>query len=864
MEIPIIMLCRTFCRWAIVIVLVVSTIGTIPEAAAQSGSSPTLSTLEPLSGMVGDTFYVYLPVMNTGKGTVISLKVTSALLGSAQLEQPKLPIPLGSLAPGGRTIVNLRFNDGNLFIGHDYLLRLSGSYVSGAMTVPFAASRSLIVTQATNFLQTEVEHWQAIDAISAKFDSLPGLNRDADNMTMLTFLRSRPEFVDSDIEPEYSSVWGKFSDGQEIIIANNTRLGSATSASNVEITPSPARMAFQDSRLHEDSGNRALSESLPTDSTASPGLPESATAHALSTVGLGFPSPDIDVGSWLSLQHYNLANGRDASVYALENSVTNDGVFYIYSHGGAGRLTRHGAPIYGVWTSTKADLDTEVDDMLSGRIHLYDLDEIAGIPPALVEMIAAAAINPLTKKAINETHYAVTQTYVKNHWHFSKNSFVYIDACKSDFPGAAQLFKQAVFKAGGAVYAGWQPIPGAIGDGNTDFLIAAETARLVFDRLLGADQYCPEDGTPCHRGHADAPPFFAQRPFDYSSTSSDLPLHSLGADVVAGAILDFTPGTDSTNTPTIDLDRSLLAPSIGFMTMDETKSELTINGIFGETTGSVEVGGEINSSSGIQVLSGGKDVTVKEWGNDKVVVELPLSGTGSGGNVQVAAGQHISNVAQLTEWKVPFTFTLMSNPSLLQTQDFKVHLRADIRKWRPVIHKEPIEPGTDWYAEGLESANDSTATVMSTGSATDSSTGQTYKWSGSDTFVNFYSNLTPKDNFFALSGVVKNSHDGTFALDDAASRGFTCNICDSSGCTEHPGDEFVTGPFFWLNPLGTPIFQPFGFDDKGSILAPPQPVIGTDPYGVPCTPFPGTGRASLNWSTVAPTQGTAPNPKSAR
>jgi hypothetical protein len=70
-------------------------------------------------------------------------------------------------------------------------------------------------------------------------------------------------------------------------------------------------------------------------------------------------------------------------------------------------------------------------------------------------------------------------------------------------------------------------------------------------------------------------------------------------------------------------------------------------------------------------------------------------------------------VAQLTEWRGDqYTFTIFGEQSLQLQQTYNFHLRADVRKWRRVIHKAPDEP-----EGGVFSTDDSTGTFQATGSA---------------------------------------------------------------------------------------------------------------------------------------------------
>jgi hypothetical protein len=137
----------------------------------------------------------------------------------------------------------------------------------------------------------------------------------------------------------------------------------------------------------------------------------------------------------------------------------------------------------------------------------------------------------------------------------------------------------------------------------------------VFDRLLGANQFCPETNPssvqPCAAGKAE-PPIFAQRPFDYAAVSTtEFVWHDLGIFPNAesdhyGLRLNFTPNKGSSF--------GLLAPSISHLAMDESKQQLTICGIFGQDPrpeGSVTVGG--TAVSGGPEVHGGTQVSIESW-----------------------------------------------------------------------------------------------------------------------------------------------------------------------------------------------------------------------------------------------------------
>src|SRR5438309_7220646 len=101
---------------------------------------------------------------------------------------------------------------------------------------------------------------------------------------------------------------------------------------------------------------------------------------------------------------------------------------------------------------------------------------------------------------------------------------------------------------------------------------------------------------------------------------------------------------------------------------------LFISGLFGEDPGS----GFFDPARGVSI--GGTEVPVAAWNPSMIVVALPHSGAGVAGDVIVRVHDHTSNTAQVTEWKVPYTFTLDDFQQLRETVTLNAHFRADIRK----------------------------------------------------------------------------------------------------------------------------------------------------------------------------------------
>src|SRR5262249_16327131 len=98
-----------------------------------------------------------------------------------------------------------------------------------------------------------------------------------------------------------------------------------------------------------------------------------------------------------------------------------------------------------------------------------------------------------------------------------------------------------------------------------------------------------------------------------------------------------------------------------------------------------------------------------QWASPLISCDLPSSGAGSAGEVIVTVHQQKSNTAYLSLWQGTFTHTVLERVTLKQVADYNVTLRADIRKVRYEIHKEPT-----FYRLGIESPRTLMATDNST------------------------------------------------------------------------------------------------------------------------------------------------------
>jgi hypothetical protein len=797
--------------------------------------TPQFATKTPVTGNTGSAFFVFLPVANFGTGAASNMQLTSVTLNhlgapaAPTLVPATLPSVTGSgyLGPGGVRTLDLEFDNSKLAAGNTYLLTLRGTYQVGGTTRGFALNRP--VAYAPGFAAT---HQQVLDLIGTKFQSLPGVDRQADNQTLRAFVDGLPQISAAGVGVTSSLVWARFADsGRTLVILNNRPLTAQPTISSAN-APSSALVTRDKEVAEETAVQSAIADQLLGSATE---IPQSIKARLLNGFGSGIANPVPDIHEWLvDKQAYSDPIGADASVAGLRH-VGGDGVFYINSHGGADSTAAESIP-YHIWTNTETTDDCLPpsticpDPLLPGDILNGRVDEF----------IAINQYDPGSKEFTKASHYSIyaTKFVTEYPWNFAGNAFVYIDTCDSaKNDPSVQEFKNLLFKQGASVYAGWTDETGG-------FSGPADTARLVFDRLIGADQFCPEDGQPCHSGAAE-PPVFAQRPFAYTEVATDLIKHKLATS--GKAQLTFDPPNGS--------GFGLLAPSISNMSVDESMGQagqLTINGIFGQDprpNGSVQIGG--------------MDATIESWSVNSIVVDLNSSGSLSAGDVQVKVRLHKSNVARLTEWRAdPFTYTISGNGSLQLIANFNLHFRTDIRKYREHIHVPPKEP-----MSGSLAANDSTGTYTASGSGP--GIGETFNWSGSGTLVYATRNIpiTGLSIFEATAQIVDSTHlKSTVGAVSEAKAGATCTVIVPQA---PPQKSFlpVEGPSNLAGLVPTvPWYFNFELDSDNADILPNE--SSTSGGGIInsyfCMDDRQTARYDFKWGPVPATPGTAPDPKSAR
>jgi hypothetical protein len=457
----------------------------------------------------------------------------------------------------------------------------------------------------------------ALSGVEAAFSSVAKLSISEGNAALVLYLHTRPEFAASGIADSGGNVWARFTDGRLLIIANNRTVSEDTTS------PSPS-----------------ISHSNILNKTSDDNMPVSKKARVMNAMGTWFTDPSPVLSGMLTSRGYTV-NVQQGTVENL-GRVSGDGIFYFDSHGGNG-WRRDSSSIIALWTATPRtpQLDTAYKLML-------DADELCYV---------TAKNNLVTHdSATIETHYGITGEFVINHMSFGQDCLIYIDACRSFVGDFISSFIDKSPNASGT-FISWSNY--------VDDSKAYKVMKFVFDRLLGTNiSYVP---------WVEHPP---QRPFGIEKIWTDMgsrtpPVNRYADNSVSGnvqiATLEYRIGGGS--------KLGILAPSIKFLTVDESTQKMTLNGIFGPDPKAVVGGtGSVTIDSIVAPYT--------SWTKSTIECTIPKSGRGSAGDVIVTAFGHPSNTVQLTEWRGTLTFNQPAIGSQGTFYRFNLHFRADVHSFR--------------------------------------------------------------------------------------------------------------------------------------------------------------------------------------
>jgi hypothetical protein len=303
-----------------------------------------------------------------------------------------------------------------------------------------------------------------------------------------------------------------------------------------------------------------------------------------------------------------------------------------------------------LWTAEAAlDSAAEASD-------LKLLDDLKNHRVVYMLFRATAWTQALTVLGKNR-HYGITQNFVAHYMRFSDNSVVYVDACSSSvLPDFRNAFTTA------SAFFGWSE--------RAAFLRMGPTAAYVFDRMLGANQYDPENPR--------------QRPFEFDVLRFD-PRWGAGKTYGYSSVANPAgPVNAELTLHQLRGDFGMLAPSIWSVAPNELLNELNVMGSFGADPGGSDGKVTIDDGSGPVALA------VISWSPDLIRANLPISGPGSWGNVMVEVRGHRSNPRQLLAWQGTMTYTMSEVGSLTQRFELDLLLRTDAQEVRNLPGQAPI------------------------------------------------------------------------------------------------------------------------------------------------------------------------------
>jgi hypothetical protein len=180
-------------------------------------------TQTPTFGNTGNTFFVFLPVMNAGTADADSIELISVSLTHVgtvvgNLLQPtSLPFKPGSgfLGAGGTRTLDLEFSNSQLVSGSTYMLKVNGTYQVNGKTAGFAVNRPLLFKPGLT-----AKHMDVINLIGLKGNSLPDTDQATQNQMMLEFVSGLPLVARAGIGVDTS--WILWADtGRKYLFLNN-------------------------------------------------------------------------------------------------------------------------------------------------------------------------------------------------------------------------------------------------------------------------------------------------------------------------------------------------------------------------------------------------------------------------------------------------------------------------------------------------------------------------------------------------------------------------------------------------------------------------------------------------------------------
>lgn len=433
---------------------------------------------------------------------------------------------------------------------------------------------------------------------------------------------------------------------------------------------------FKDGRLHyifdnkpgprpgSPSGRRALAKEMP----ANP------TAYSDFSLDPGWTDVTDQIGGWLTNSGYTVSSKLRVSDFEAMNNV---GVIFWQTHSAEGKV-RGGGTDFAFLTSTVAS------PALASGDYKFLLDN---------QYLSTGDIVLSNSPFVFETHFAITNKYIRDRLRgkLARNSLVAIDSCTGANTASAAAWKDA----GAACFVGWDNLSGR----------QSEIAfQRIFDRLTAANEIQP----------------FAvpeQRPFEMSRIVQWMQQNGFDDDPSPDHVAKLKFFFNAANG-----DFEIVRPTVTRILYEannqaEPYFKWLIEGTFGADPG----------PANRRVVYGTTQLEVVRWEDYGIIVKIPKTNMPSG-DIQVIIGTRKSQPVPITEWTVPFTYTLIGEETLKYVVKITAKVRADVRGQRHVPGTDPTySPIAVWTLE------DTTGNVTASGSLHDNQGKLIERWTGGST-----------------------------------------------------------------------------------------------------------------------------------
>lgn len=500
-----------------------------------------------------------------------------------------------------------------------------------------------------------------LPSLANTFAALPHTDPAADANAMLAAAQALPDVKDAGLSDDFT-VWLQYKDGTGQVIITAPRdeedevvpEGSAPSLQHIAAKKQTLRNAKDATR--PDGHKAFVYSALTKDFT-----------------GLQISDPVTMISGFLTTQGYDVAS-TDSANYNMLREVQNASVFYIDTHGGVGLIhdSDNGLDtrVFTIATPTPVSdsaIANNIEAIKSGEMTYISVAEWFERVPGLPQLRLSSFL-------------AITPIFVRNHMSFARNSFVFINGCglMQAIP-EAQAFITILQAKGAAHVLGWTELVGA--------KMAADSGVFLFDRLLGTDGYAAYPGDP------------ANRPFNLAEVMADMATKerqpAAQPPLIPGVIPPYK--LDKSNIWSVGAALVLkndpaaptlaLAPTISSVNVHNDRDSITLYGDFG------------SPAQTPQVMIGGTQVDAISSSGQITVTNLPRTGDGSGGPIQVIVDGAKSNPVMLNQWNdVPVVMTTY-NGNWVRTVTCSMNFRG-------VFDALRTAPDTTPYTSGV--SNDET------------------------------------------------------------------------------------------------------------------------------------------------------------